>query len=96
MGEIRPHGVLADPEPQFTGAVEGVCVSVDEATSTVIFTVPSYAPDLRYGPAPYVGSQASVPVVGGAAVNLPPVGARLLVLFSSEGRPWVLGWTDQP
>lgn len=91
MGDLRPHGVLPDYEQQISGAVEGVCVAADALTMTVIFTIPSYSPDLRYGPAPYTGHPDTL---GG--VVLPPIGSRVLVIFPSNGRPWVVGWTDQP
>lgn len=83
---MRQHGELPEPEPQIVGAVEGVCVGSDAGTNTVTFTVPTYSPDLKYGPAPWTGNP----------LDLPPNGTRILILFTSAGRPWVIGWTDQP
>lgn len=83
---MRQHGELPEPQPQITGAVDGIAVSSDAGTNTVMFTVPTYSPDLKYGPAPFTGNP----------IDLPPDGARILVLFTAEGRAWVLGWTDQP
>lgn len=94
MGSMRPHGVFEDYEPQITGLVEGISVESDAVDSTVIFVVPTYSPDWRYGPAPYVGGSDP----GGLTIlpgELIPRGVRLLVAFTNEGRPWVLGWTTQ-
>lgn len=107
MASLRPHGQLPDYETQISGPVEGRCVAVDEINSLVWFTVTIYSVDYEYGPSPYIGGKVRLPVVietadpeggllTGYSHDLPPVGSRLLVLFTMEGIPWVLGWTSQP
>lgn len=82
--DLRQHGQLPEPSPQITGAFEGICVDTDVGDVTVTFVIPSVSSDLVYGPAPFCGP------------TLPDPGDRLLAVFASNGRPWVLGSTTQP
>lgn len=95
MTRMRQHGELVEEDSiQFPQPVEGKCISsVIGPPVTVTFTIPSYDPDRVWGPAPYI--PAWIDSHGDSLIPLPVAGMRLLIVFSSEGRPWVIGATTQ-